>query len=278
MNITLFIKLTDIFVNKRWTENILYNSVLENFCYLLMNLSEVQRELILELIERYSWISPNECDAKLINALNSIEDEKLKNCNRIIVFPIMKPEDEDRIKSSHPIIYKIRGFKPFLTKYRDIEFNEIIKYNDITEENFEPADNDLIFLVDDYLGSGETIEATLSKVLTNRNIQLTHLIVVTIATQRDTIEFVTDKGIPIYYDHLEKKGITDNYEASIATEKKNIMLEIEKLVPGSKLFSLGFNQSEALITLTRTPDNTFPIFWKEHRKNGVSFKPPFPRY
>lgn len=271
-------KLFNIFVKNKWTEYKQYESVLENFGTLLMNLTESQRNLILELTERYSWIGSNEYNGKLINVLNSIEDEKLKKCKRIIVFPIMKPEDEDQIKSSHAILYMIRGLVPFLNQYEDIEIIELIKYDDINNENFCPRDTDIIFLVDDYLGSGETIETTLNKVLTNRSIDLKHLNVVTVASQNDTIMFLRDKGIPIYYDHIERKGITDYYEPHIASENRNIMLEIEKLVPASNFFSLGYNQSEALITLIRTPDNTFPVFWKDHRKNGKEYKAPFPRY
>jgi hypothetical protein len=38
------------------------------------------------------------------------------------------------------------------------------------------------------------------------------------------------------------------------------MLEIERHVLGAKPYSLGFVETEALITLMRTPDNTFPGF------------------
>ena len=55
------------------------------------------------------------------------------------------------------------------------------------------------------------------------------------------------------------------------------MKEIEKLIPGDKFFSFGYNKSEALVTLNRTPDNTFPIFWRNHKKGGKVFQAPFPR-
>ena len=55
------------------------------------------------------------------------------------------------------------------------------------------------------------------------------------------------------------------------------MLRIEKMIPAGSFFSLGYNDSEALVTLLRTPDNTFPIFWKEYKKNGKKFEGPFSR-
>jgi hypothetical protein len=55
------------------------------------------------------------------------------------------------------------------------------------------------------------------------------------------------------------------------------MLEIENLIPGGKNFSLGYNNCEALITLARTPDNTFPVFWMKHRIGKKYFDAPFSR-
>ena len=55
------------------------------------------------------------------------------------------------------------------------------------------------------------------------------------------------------------------------------MLEIEKMIPGGSHYTLGYNQSEALITMVRTPDNTFPIFWKTYKKGSQKFDAPFSR-
>jgi hypothetical protein len=78
--------------------------------------------------------------------------------------------------------------------------------------------------------------------------------------------------------YLSKKGISDYYHSPIREEKTRIMKEIEKLIRMKKRFSLGYNSSEALFTLIKTPNNTFPVFWKEYKKNGVIFEAPFQRY
>lgn len=273
-----FFDLVQIFVKKKWVSHPLQKMAMENFGKLLLNLTDLQRKLIMELAERYCWLTPNELDAKLTNVLKKIEPEKLNSAKRIIVFPIMKPEDEHMVKSGHGIIYKIRGLKPFLSNYNHLEILEIIKYSEIEEENFYAKPTDLIYLVDDYLGSGETLKATLDLILKNRSITIEQLNIITIASQADTITFVQDYNIPLYFEDIQKRGITDYYEELEAEEKIKVMREIERLIPGSNFFSLGYNESEALITLTRTPDNTFPIFWKDHKKNGQEYKAPFPRY
>jgi hypothetical protein len=277
-NLPSIIKLFNIFVKKKWTDHQLYESVLTNFSNLILNLSDHQRDLVLELADKYKWMNMNEISASLTRVMQSVEDKKLNTCKRIIVFPIMKPEDEEKIKSGHSVLYMIRGLKPFLAKYNHIEIIELLRYDQISEHNFSPGTGDIIFLVDDYLGSGETVDVTLLNVMANKNIKYEQLNIITIAAQNDTINHVKKMNIPIYYDFIGSKGISDTYSGESLDEKIKIMLEIEKMIPGSTLFSLGYNQSEALITLTRTPDNTFPIFWKDHRKKGKKFKAPFPRY
>ncbi len=51
------------------------------------------------------------------------------------------------------------------------------------------------------------------------------------------------------------------------------MESIEKKIKPHKNEKLGFKSSEALITLIRTPNNTFPVFWKQ-KKDRIA---PFPR-
>ena len=52
------------------------------------------------------------------------------------------------------------------------------------------------------------------------------------------------------------------------------MHEIEDILKVDSKYSFGFNQTEALISLIKTPNNTFPVYWYE--KNGHSHAP-FPR-
>lgn len=277
MNITSITKLYTIFNDKKWTDKEGNNIVFSNFCKLLSNLNDTQRELIIDLAERYTWITLSEYQSKIVNVLNIVEEEKLNNIKRIILFPVMKPEDENKTKSGHTILYMLRAIKPMLHRYKEIEFKEIESYEHIKSEKFKLKDTDAVFLLDDYLGSGETIKATINELLSNRNIEPKKLNVISIAAQSDSTEFLKKIDVAYYTDMITKKGISDYYKSPELEEKIRIMLEIEKLIPGNH-FSFGFNQSEALITLMRTPDNTFPIFWKEHKKSGEIYEAPFSRY
>jgi hypothetical protein len=277
MNITTITKLYTIFTNKRWTDNDGNEVVFTNFCKLLSNLNESQRQLIIDLAERYTWITFGEYSGRLIKVLNYIEQEKLTTIRRIILFPIMKPEDEAKTKSGHNILYMLKAIKPLLPNYRAINFVEIETYEVFKNTDFRIKDDEIMFLLDDYLGSGETIRTTIEEILKNRNIEPNQLNVVSIAAQKESIEFLKEIGISVYTDLVSSKGISDYYQSPDLDEKIAIMKDIERLIP-VRHFSFGYNQSEALITLIRTPDNTFPIFWKEHKKNNEIFEAPFSRY
>ena len=270
-------KLYRIFNEKKWNGKEGHTTVFDNFCKLLLNLSETERNLIIELAERYTWITYSEYSQHIINVLNKVEDAKLKSLRRIVLFPIMKPGDEGETKSSHEVLYAVYSLRPLLERYKHISFKKIETFKEITAQSFTIQGNEAIYLLDDYLGSGETIKATLTELFRNGNIKPYNLFIFSISAQKESLDYITDLGIPAYTEHLSRKGISDYYEPPIRQEKINIMLEIEKLIPKNR-FSLGYNKSEALITLMRTPNNTFPIFWKEHKKCGENFAAPFSRF
>jgi len=275
MDIAIITKLYSIFNNKCWHQNEGNELVFTNFCALLLNLTEDQQNLILELTERYNWITLNEYQSRLMKILNSIPLEKIEPIRRILLFPVMKPEDEEKTKSGHTILYMVKAFKPMLPAFKSVHFEVIESYEGLSKIKFNPSDS--LFLLDDYLGSGETIEACVAEISKIENITRLQTNVVAIAAQNESIQYLDSNSIDLFFDILSPKGISDFYSGDNLAQKIEIMNEIEKLIPANH-FRFGFNDSEALITLMKTPDNTFPIFWKEHRKNSKKFDAPFSRY
>ena len=270
-------KLNKIFKSNRWTEKDVDDFVFDNFCYLIDNLDEKQRALIIELVERYRWISVTDYPEKILSTMEKVETEKLKTIKTIYLFPIIKLEDEGNFKSGQFLIYQIKCFKKHLHKYKSIEFKYVSKFDILKDESFDLKPNEVIFLIDDYVGSGETLNACLTEIQSNPNITNDKINIITIASQFEISEEIKKVGISYYADHISKKGITDFVDSELGKEKIEIMLQIEKMIPGGNFFSLGYNQSEALITMARTPDNTFPIFWKTYKKGQTKFEAPFSR-
>jgi hypothetical protein len=47
------------------------------------------------------------------------------------------------------------------------------------------------------------------------------------------------------------------------------MKKIEEKLNVEKKYLFGYKRSEALISLIRTPNNTFPVFWKTYQHNNI---------
>jgi hypothetical protein len=270
-------KLNKIFKTNNWTEKDIDEYVFDNFCVLFENFEPEQRALLVELTENYSWISFNDYQSGIIKAMNQVEETELSTIRTIFFFPIMRLSDEGKVKSAHSLIYMIKGLKGLLPKYRHIRFEILTKFNQLTNDAFNLAANERLFLVDDYLGSGETINDCLTEIINNSMLDAVQFKVICIACQKEIFDQLNGNGFATHTSHICFKGISDYNAAPDAAMKKQIMLNIERYIPGGSHFSLGYNQSEALITMIRTPDNTFPIFWKKHRKDGKYYDAPFSR-
>lgn len=277
MNIEQYQKLYKLFSDKDWHSKKDYNdTVFSNFCTLLNNLTDKQQNLIIELIERYDWLSFTEYNAILIKLFNSIPKTEIDVAKKIYLFPVVRISDEDKTKSGHGILFLFRGIRPFLEKFSEVEFIEVEKYN-FFDEKFTLNDGEFVYLLDDFLGSGSTLEATILE-LEKRKISKNQIRVLCIASHIQAVEYMEKLDIIYYTELVTKKGISEFYtDENLKTEKIEIMNQIEKLLP-TKKFNFGFGKSEALITLYRTPNNTFPIFWLDHSKDEKIYKAPFPRF
>jgi len=275
-------RLDEIFLSKEWIgqdeDRYAYNCL----CALLQNVSNEQKDLLIELTERYKWIALREYTSMLLNAFDQVECDKLENIKRIILFPIHDPKDEDRTKSGNFVLYMLKScsmitkLRYSLSKYNGIYFQEIETFDDLYKESFSFNNSELIFLIDDFLGSGETLDATLKAIYRDKFISKSIVNIIAVASQLDSIDYCIKNQLPFYTECIEGKAITDHYNSEDAQKNKDLMEDIERLIPKNK-HKFGYNQSEAIITLLRTPNNTFPIFWKPHKKNQQLFYPPFPR-
>ena len=277
MKPTTFAKLYTIFNNKRWHDKEMHEIVFRNFCELLGNLNEKQQNLLLELVERYTWMTFAEYQGKLVHIFNSIPQEEIENLRKIILFPVMKPDDEEKTKSGHGVLIILRGVRPFFTRYNHIKFKEVEVFEYFEAADYEIAEDERIFLLDDFLGTGDTIKSTIEKLLSNPNISLDKIRVITVASHNQAVGYMNSIGVKYNTELITTKGLSDHYVTPELEEKIALMKEIEKLLP-SKKYSFGYGKSEGLITLYRTPNNTFPIFWQDYEKNEQKFKAPFPRY
>jgi hypothetical protein len=271
------IKVHNLFKDKKWIDKDIQSLVFEGFCQLLILLEEDEREFIIELVKNYHWITQGEYQERLINALNAINVDQLDGINKIYFFPIIKPEDENKAKSGDHLLYIIKASKRLLTKYAKVEFEYLKTFDQIRALQLLP--NERLFLLDDYVGSGKSFDDCIAALEQNATLTKEYIKIVCIAIQEETFFNLNLEGYGTLKDIVVKRGISDYYKPiEQAQQKKALMLEIERHVLGAKPYSLGFVETEALITLMRTPDNTFPVFWRRFKKNGNLIDAPFARY
>lgn len=267
--------LHEIFTQNNWFSKSGQEQAYKSFMDMLVNFSDEQKNLILDLAKRYLWIGFNEYFQAILDQLTIVEDAKLASCEKIIVFPIVKPKDIGKAKSSMPFLYMFRSVTFAGKRYEHINFEVVDSYTQIKKIKFGPKD--LLFLVDDFVGSGDTLKITVEEILKNETLKAEVINVLTLVTQAESLSKVKELKISYYSAHTRTKGISDFYASSEIEAKISIMRSIEDFIPKIGQYSLGYNKSEALVSMHRTPNNTFPIFWMSYRKGGKVYKAPFLR-
>ncbi|WP_294293037.1 hypothetical protein [uncultured Chryseobacterium sp.] len=275
VDLNLVMQLNEIFEEKDWNKQEEKKYVYESLCSISEHLDDNQdeKELFIDLIKRYQWMSYNDYSSIITQLLENILVKSKLNISKCYVFPILKPEDSRKNKSGKSISYMMKCKKPFIRDAKDIKLEEISLFDEL--KNLNLKENEYLILADDYIGSGETLFACIKEINNINENLISKIIIATIALQNDTVEKLS--SYKLFYGLSVSKGISDYYHGSeIINRNINTMLQLEKKLISGKMFSLGYEGSEGLITMLRTPDNTFPIFWHKYKKN-IDLTPPFPR-
>ncbi|MBP2619107.1 hypothetical protein [Chryseobacterium jejuense] len=270
-----FQKIIDV---KEWRENPLHESVEKKLFNLMNKLNENEVNLVLELLNNFTWIGNNQYDKKILDIFRKIDSSIISSATKFYFFPVVKPWDSYKLKSGLSLIYPVVGIINYIEELDHIEKgSNCIITNYKTLSKLKLKDTEYLILVDDFIGSGKTFKSCIEQI-ESYSIPLEKIILISIAIQNEGLEIITNKKIKTYYSHIERKGITDFYYADEQTKRKSLMKLIERKLKFNSKFSLGYEESEALLSLIKTPNNTFPIFWHEYYDHNLVKKAPFPRY
>ncbi|MCT3800283.1 hypothetical protein CMU10_06875 [Elizabethkingia anophelis] len=268
--------LDKILTQKGWNQNPLHDSMKNKLFTLLSKLDNDEINLILELLHNFTWISNSQYDKKILDVFRKIDPNIIRSCKKLYFFPIVKPRDSSKLKSGIALIYPIVGILNYLEDFDHINKGNILNtYKQL--KNLKLKKDEYLILVDDFIGSGKTFEDCFNQIQCY-GIPKDKLIVCTLAIQKEGLELIKNLEVTSYYSHIEKKGITNYNIEDEAIIKIQRMTLIEKKMKYNSKYSLGFEKSEGLISLIKTPNNTFPIFWHEYTEAEKIMKAPFPRY
>lgn len=276
--LTTLLKFQEIFELKSWTLMDGCDDKLNRFGDLIDNLKQDEINLLLELTHMYEWMSYNDYHNNLRRLLKTTLEEQFQDKNQLIFFPIIKPTDEGEVKSGHVVMKMLEGIKPSINGFKNLSVNLLREFRDLKPEKLTMTENDFLILVDDYIGSGKTLNKALSAVAQNESITHQNFGILTMAIQEQAKVELDEQGIINYNSLILKKGISDNYVSPDLETKIEIMKRIENKIPKVSKYRMGYEKSEALITLMRTPNNTFPVFWKGIISKGEEIEAPFQRY
>ncbi|WP_437316523.1 phosphoribosyltransferase-like protein [Sorangium sp. So ce385] len=255
-----------------------FPDLFERFCRMFSRLDQQQRALLLELTKSYTWIKPQATPSVFITAWKKMITQLPPSAQFIVVTPLLKPAST-RPKSSDSIYYIAQGHHANLDstiKPRQLKF---CKSTSTFAKKCGNANNAALVLVDDYVGSGDTAIkalAQLRKDFPNTNPAIT--IVLALAAQTEAIAPLAAQGCLLVADQMLNRGISDNQIlASAIPNAMQIMDSIGKRIGVKKADRFGYSHTEALATLTRTPNNTFPVYWTDRKVGGKVWDSPFTR-
>lgn len=282
MDISTVGDIYQVFQNKKWHYILGEDSkeIFERFCRLVMFLNEDERKLVLYLSNNYLVMKMNSYENMLREAFRSIDDEIIKGCDNIFVISIISPEDSMRRheKSGTFLLYPaLKGVIPSDGRFagKKIHSSDTVAGVALSKDHNSKT---LMIFIDDFLGSGDTFLSFYSEFKRRVKMRAGDVcIAVLLVAQELGILAVENVGIRVFCPIRRGKGISDDPEIKDATKALSLMKGLERRLGVPLEYEFGYGASEALITMIRTPDNTFPVFWWEGQIDGKHWRPPFAR-
>jgi len=238
--------------------------------------SDEQKNIIEFLIKNFSYIDGRKLaeGSQLIS--NQIQNVwNLKSSNTFLLATC----DDNKPDGSQTLIQNLKN------KF-DISWKESNFFNSIVSgANEIPTDSNII-LVDDFIGTGDTITRKLEYInrkINERGLNVFSIKIVSLASMNFSIEILNGLSTEYYSVHWLKKGISEllsDGKKEVATRSmEELEKKLKKKYHGKQIPNFGYKKSESLFALesNNIPNNVFPIFWWPFLKGGVSRKTIFRR-
>lgn len=257
MSINTLAKLETLFISKSWeidTKNGM--SLYNRFCRTLLKFDLEEQLFLLELTQRFTKIKTDEYLPSFEELATVIRSDYPDS--EIIFAPCIPKADLGIIKSAHVTLYQMGG-----TLYNSDLRNCWIEKNDIANKVEFINDKTIIVLVDDFIGTGETALKAVEYVneVAGAKISNDRIKVMAIVVQCTGKQALREASIQVYSKYEFGKGISDYFNGDKLINAKAKMQNIESKLKVEKRFHFGYGNSEALVCMTRCPNNTFPVYW-----------------
>lgn len=226
--------------------------------------NDEEKDLIYSLLDRFTVIDSDEIEEAKEEIANHIINNWQAKGQRVLIIAVSDDFESDGS------LYVLQILK---NEFAHIEgWDEQNFINNYTEGRDRVKDGDLIILLDDFIGSGTTMERKATKFINSiseRGLSDVTVKALAIASMEFSSSLLNDSNIDFFTPLVLKKGISDHYQGADLQQAIALMKTLEsrlkKKVGNYKLkdFKFGFKKSESLFSImhNNVPDNVFPIFW-----------------
>ena len=169
--------------------------------------------------------------------------------------------DVGSVKSSSAVLYQLKG----TTMKQHLQLNPKIVIENIQKlPDYVITDSSIIVLVDDFIGTGETALAAVDYIheMVPALKDNSQIVVFSIIALRNGVECLNNVGVKTYCSIEKRKAISEEMVDSDREAATAIMQQIESKLKKLKAdYRFGYKGSEALVSMERCPNNTFPVYW-----------------
>lgn len=251
-----------IALGKPWV----FRKAKENISLIFGRCDPNQRKLFLSLLSRYKVLDQYEPYAYIMvqRIISYIESGR----NVIITTPSIQLNS--RPKSGDHLLYEIKS----QLNGQGFSDNSFSTRNLVPEKSVEGA---VYVIVDDFSGTGDTITNAIEKLLAI-GVKAHNVKVEVIYAMDTAFKNIIGRGVLVNRQLSSKKSISEfDYEGEgMSFNVGDAYDELESSLVIGETYKRGYKQSEALISMKRTPNNTLPIFWLPEAREG-EWPAPFPR-
>lgn len=274
LNIKIFNQLTQLFMEKfsNLPENIA-EKLFNRISNLLGSLDIKEQITILQLFEKVEYFSILDYEMLLVDVIKKML--LVVDTKNIIFTPLISQRVQREVKSSMLVTYL---FKSNVIKYEfpnssfqfsyktDLIESEIINLNN---------KNKKLAIVDDFIGTGNSA-LEVARYFIDKGVKKEKIIFVSLVTLTEGETILQNHNYQYFY---AKKSLTlKEHTHDLTEDQKNqiyndIKIISEKIKVNNKGEFLGYHESEALISMIRTPNNSLNILWEGVNSENI----PFPR-
>lgn len=230
--------------------------------------NDEERDFFLELSKRFLWVRLEEYPTCVKYVLEKILSKEISEEQKsVCLLPLKSISELKHEKSGDIVAYMLHGGEcsNIFSKYKKHKY---IYSSIVFCLNKVSSSSEKIVLIDDFIGSGDTAIAVIDELVASKKILTEQIVVAVIVIMEEAYERLADKGVRVVFKHKATKGIHGFYAGDELNEKLCMIKSMTDMIKGKKRFSspLGYNCSESLVSMYRTPNNTLPIFWAKKGK------------